>query len=560
MDLQQHLAFEMSDKYSAHEQRIIASSLLTNVLDVLHNNLEVSGGAYSLVAKNKHLLTRVLFCVYKLESAKQDMLDRFCGLYQSLAFSIEEKKQQELLIASVIIILVTNTIRDNDLSLIKALRKQLSAAGWGLREPTTALSVFAVLSMYLYYLCCSEPDVEKRLKEEIKTFVDEGNYIEERTKILSWKQLFAIAAEKFAVDYDEFIALSINGCDLEYYLLGYGAKTVVITPSYLSYWYLAQLFNASEVYTFDFPALAEKYPRIQNYLKDFGESCLDKDQKFVITDRVKEIVSFYGNDEKCFLYFMINEEYSHAFSQYINSIKYKELKGRAEDARSIDNLHLAERIKDSIESAVEKELGFDSSLSMGTKERCLSVILEKFPEAINFEKSITDFCVQSILDDIEKSIDKEIIYKDTDFESSIEKLLSKNIKYISIGAKNTHAYWIIKNETLQQKLDSFCDALEVFDGGILGQMVFVANKGIRFNCNVETVELRELSEEELAKKIIKHQRADGQFVFDGVFIPKEEIAKIIRDRFVVLTIVVQHRVVSLKSDVIEVRPYSKKLK
>ena len=92
---------------------------------------------------------------------------------------------------------------------------------------------------------------------------------------------------------------------------------------------------------------------------------------------------------------------------------------------------------------------------------------------------------------------------------------------------------------------------------MLGVYAVVTENGFRFNCSIDKVEFRNLTEEELARQVSKYQRADGQYVFRGTFLPQEEITKIIKDKFTILTIVVRHQVISSEDSIFEFKPYSK---
>ena len=88
--------------------------------------------------------------------------------------------------------------------------------------------------------------------------------------------------------------------------------------------------------------------------------------------------------------------------------------------------------------------------------------------------------------------------------------------------------------------------------------MLVTQNGFSFNCVLNNVEIRSLTKEELEKKVKNYQRADGQYVFEGVFLPQEEIIKIIQKKFMVVTVVFQHQVISSKKDVVEILPYFSK--
>lgn len=71
------------------------------------------------------------------------------------------------------------------------------------------------------------------------------------------------------------------------------------------------------------------------------------------------------------------------------------------------------------------------------------------------------------------------------------------------------------------------------------------------NCSIEKVEVRALSDDELSKTVAEYQRADGQFVYNGIFMPREKIVETIKSKYVVLLIVVKHQVDSSEDTVFE---------
>ena len=92
-----------------------------------------------------------------------------------------------------------------------------------------------MLSLYFYYLSCSDPDVPPKIKQKIKEWIVEGDIIEKETKITSWKNLFSQAAINFQVNYDRFSTLAMrNASILEYYLYGTGMKWIIFEPSYIA--------------------------------------------------------------------------------------------------------------------------------------------------------------------------------------------------------------------------------------------------------------------------------------------------------------------------------------
>lgn len=556
LEFQHDLAFELKDAYSDSDQRAIGSSLLENVFDMILQNVDISNKIYFDVSKNKHLLTRVLFRVYELPSMQAHFLEKMSGLFQYLSFNSPDRHAQNELISDTIIILAAETIKNGDLKIVEAIRHQLSNSDYCLTKSSSALNVFTVLSMYLYYLSCSEPDVPSTIKNEIKTFVEKGNYIEGKTRIKSWKNLFAKTAYEFSVDYNEFILLAMKNADvLEYYLYGNGAKFVVLTQSYISTWYLTHLLNTRRIYKIDFSSLVTNYPKLRPHLKNFGDRCLDDNKQFVPTDEMNQIIEFYDCRINNFTIFKRYEDHNHEFFNFINGLKYEELKSDSALAASVNNAELASKIHHNIVTAIEKEWGFDAQLLINNDNRYFSVLFEKTPDAVNFEEFIIDYCINSVRADLKNALKKTILYNDDKFEEGIQKILSKHPQYITESAKEIIPNFYIKDEQVKQKYIDVCGHLPVFQSNILGEDTIVLNDGFRFNCKIDKVEFRELKETELSEQAAKYQRADGQFVFNGVFLPQEEILKIIKAKYTVLTIIIRHIVVSSENKIFELYPY-----
>lgn len=555
LEFQQDLAFELKDIYNENEQRVIASSLLENVYDIMLRNVEISDELYSKISDNIYLLTRVLFCIYDFPSVQNRFLDKIGGLFQYLSFISPNRKAEDKLISDIIIILTAVTIKRGDLCILRAIRRQLSNSGYCLTKPSSALNVFVVLSMHLYYLSYSDNDVPASIKNKIKIFISEGNIIEDGTKITSWKNLFSKLATKFSVDYNKFILLAMRNSDtLIYYLFGNGAKCIVLNKSYLSQWYLTHLINTQQAYRIDFSCLARKYPNIKIHLKNFGDKCFDENKKFVPTDEMNQIVGFYGTKTQHFTLFKIREERDHIFFDCINNLKYDELKIDSHLAANINNEELAFKIRRSIETIIHNEVGFDSKLEINNAERYFTVLFEKVPDAINFDESIIGYCVNIVLADLRNSVQKTVVYSDEHFESNIQAILLKNLQYVSEGAKEILDFYI-KDKQLKQRYLNLCKCLTELQSKILGETVIVLKNGFRFNCKVQKVEFRKLTKKELSEQVVKHQRADGQYVFNGVFLPQEEIMKIIKAKYTILTIVIRHQVLSSKETIYELKPY-----
>lgn len=558
LELQKDLTDDFETQYDDREQLIIGSSLLENVFDVLLRHITVPDVIYSKVIENKFLLIRVLFQIYKLPKL-QDRFSERIGNLIILLFASKSDSLNSDLIADTIIILSAETIKNGDTTVINALRHQLSNFNYNLYQASYALDVFALLSMYFYYLSCSDPDVPSDIKQTIRKWIDEGNIVEEETKIASWKKLFSQAANRFQVDYNRFSALAIRNIRiLEYYLFGSGAKWVIFESSYVARWYLTNWLNTTRSNNYDFSALIKQYPDLKTDLKKLGNECLNSDHIFVPTAEMNQIVEFYSDNKDHFSYFKITDQVNqHHFFNFINSLNYAELKSNADQAANLDQNDLAQKIAKKIRTILYSEWGFDSKQVINNEERYFSVLFEKVPEAINFEECIIDYCVDSVLIELRNAVQKTMIYNNDQFNKNIQNILAKNPKYATQAAKNTFPHFI-KSEPLRQKFINVCHNCNEFQSKILGDMAIVlTDTDFRFNCEIQKVGFRELSEEELFNEVEKHQRADGQFVFNGVFLPREKIIEIVKAKYTVLSIIIKYQVVSSNKSVFELVPYSK---
>ena len=556
LEYQCDLAFKLVEKIDENEKIEIASSLLENVCDILYQRLDsISSEAYALLKENKHLLTRVLFCIHELSTLRNSFETKISNLLQHISFSANGYEQKCDLIADVIIVLVAKSIEKKDFSIIKAIRRQFSNSSYCLERECYALDVFNIISMYLYYLCCSEINVTDELKNAIRHFIDEDNVIEYQTKIMSWRRLFVRLEEQYNVNYDRFMTIAMrNTNDLEYYLYGCGGKWIIIDHFYLSQWYLVHLLNAGWNCTINIATLTDKYPDINRDLKMFGEYCFDEGKRFMPTETMQKIVEFYNTQKEYFTRFRLEEERNHVLFDIINSIKLEELNEDIQKACGVNNAEFSAVLSQNVENAIKGEWGYDSQLAIVNEDRGFSIFFEKTPEAINFEESTVEWVINSIFADIKKSIKKTVLYGCDTFEDRVQQILQKDIIYVSRQIKNTIPYFYVKDTQLSMDLQQLCDRCTEIKSNLLN-MAMVARNGFRFNCSIEKVELRDLSEDELSRQAARYQRADGQFVYNGVFVPRERILEIIKCKFAVLLIVFKHQVQSSEETVFELKPF-----
>ena len=558
LEFQHDIAFSLKSILDEQILYEVSGSLLENVFDVILNVFEFDDTFFKEIEKNKYLLTRVLFRLEETPAIQKRLREKISGLCQLLTFTQHLKVPDTNFLAYIVIILVSETVKQGDFGIIKALRKEYSSLMHNFRKEDVSVDIFAIVSMHLYYLCNSDARIPTELKKDIIYFINEEAYIEEFHRIESWKTLFNNMLQEFNVNFENFIKLGLLLSDsLEYWVYDNRAHFVILHSGYFVNWYLTNLLSSSRIRLFDFSKLNINFTEIKHYIKSFGDNCLDENGQFIITDKMMNIVCFYDEESKRLEKFQAFENTHHKFFNYINELKIESVNNETEQVRNISFEEFSEEIKSDITDVLVKEWGYNNSIDITNPKRSFAVLIEMFPDAINFKESILDYCRESVLFDIKNAINSKKIYNDDSFEENINILLSKKLKYATENIKSVIPDYYIHNEGLKQRYIEKCQSLEEFDSRFLNTSTLVVENGFGFNFAVNSVDVRKLKESELSEQVEKYQRTDGQYVFNGAFMPKEEITKIVNEKFVVITVVIQHQVNSSDETVFELFPYNK---
>ncbi len=174
----------------------------------------------------------------ELPSSREIMLLGVGRMFRFLCYTPNEPKSEYKIVSSILIVLVCETVKLKDFSVIKVIRRELSSLCSRFYKSSADLDVFVAVSLFLYYLCNSDSEVPSDLKEDIQAFINEGGMVEENTRIISWRELFTGAADRFYVDYNNFTSLILeHSHNMEYWLNGVGARFVALDHGYITKWY-----------------------------------------------------------------------------------------------------------------------------------------------------------------------------------------------------------------------------------------------------------------------------------------------------------------------------------
>ena len=188
------------------------------------------------------------------------------------------------MIISVIIIAVSWIIKDeNSVDCLKPLKKDYTLNYWGLSGNSGYTILFALISMYLQYLCEPERETPQELKDSIYSFI-KSDAVESGTKIFSWKALFHKFSENFPVEYIDFIDdFVINENYLNYHLDGPFAYWVVLDERYATDWFVSNKLNNVTFNMINLDFACENQIVKQCFL-DIKNECFDLNKNFLYND------------------------------------------------------------------------------------------------------------------------------------------------------------------------------------------------------------------------------------------------------------------------------------
>ncbi|HCG57802.1 MAG TPA: hypothetical protein DEV78_01110 [Clostridiales bacterium] len=552
LDIQQFLAFKLKYIDDQKELNEICDNLKSNILDVFLGELDI----ISILGENyqnyQHYLTRVVFqlvnCTEKIAS---EISDEIIDVIFYRNFDNNEIEKEFLL--SVLIAILTSVTINNNILFLESIKKKYSTNYFSLSSNSVSTLFFAIISVYLYYLVEKQNEISSGLKNKLTEFINES-YIRDNFECLSWRKLFEQFVSEFSVNYNELISVCLNN---QYYLrnINFGpfAKTVIFTKNFLTNWYLAMLFNSERVYNFDFEK--DLFTEYNYYLKNFVEDNFDNIE-FKPTKELQETASFYLGDCATFNCLKATLRSDSNFLYYYKRLAEKKLDAEADACSKVNKEDLANKYRPIICSVLTSDYGFDQNIDLSDeKEKCITVMSEKTSQAVNQDECLTNAFIDGVFYDMWKSINYEIIKKDDKFDTNITQLLSKDIdKYT--GYLTVCEYYL-SNESVKSDFMSKVNSLERVKSKVLKDLVLILKDGYKYNISVNDFLVEDLSEMQLNNEVDKYKRADGQYVYEGLFLPREKIAKLINNKYAVFTIIFKYKIETYPGALIKIDLFPK---
>lgn len=182
-----------------------------------------------------------------------------------------------------------------------------------------------------------------------------------------------------------------------------------------------------------------------------------------------------------------------------------------------------------------------------------ALLTERSSDAVNYDECIIDWAVNSILYEIWNNGVKKYshsIKTGNNFSQLIRKeLLGKDVEYATPSTEY-YVYEINDNQTQKEYLEKIKKAKAINNADYLfSKPTFILKGGFAFNCKVQ-FNVSDLTPETISQKVDEYRRTDGQYVYEGAFLTREELSRIIKDTQVIFQVVFSYKISTYKDSII----------
>ena len=554
LEYQYTLSKELTKPIDELKKREIADSLAKNIEDIVSLSKVPFSDHFEVISDN---LQFVVWTIINIHDYNPNMVGSIINslIYnQDYSKYDEEKRKYNV---QILMKLITITVPKPDLSILELVKEKYSIEAFFLRDNKFSTVIFSLISFYLFYLLEEEALLPNENKKKIIESLN-SHGIEDNRTILSWEELFKELLYGLNLNFDSFMgAFDYTRDFIEYFPLINEAKRMILNPGFAVDWYFSILLNSQNIFDIDFFSITdnETYKKI---IKSEFDNCFDG-EKFIPSQRMKRIVIFHTKAEKPFERFTMIEDKKHDFHRFINSLKYKELIDNIIAASNVENEVIAQGLRSYLENSLQKEYGYNNNIIVNDlKKKLFYNIIPKYPEAINYPQFLYENYEQGIYREIRNDINIEKATGRKQFNDKIKEINESNNKIVAVSKNLIDSLsYFVDNPNDKETFIKKCQGAQSFSSKILNGDIVFLNAAFTFNCVINKVEVRDLSSQEADDLVKEHQREDGQYVFEGTFVPQEEIKRIISKRFMVIRIEFSHKSLP-ETGIIQLNPFDKK--
>ena len=540
------------------------NSLSENLIDIVTFQLDISDIFGGNVSDYAHFVTRVLFRLNECPEGKEDcakVIGRILWHLDHPRSKTKDTVEIDFLFA-ILLSIVPSSVSRGDLSFLTKIQEYCSINPLFVSNGRNFALLFSLLSLHLYCICELEESVPPEIKDKIKkTVCMTRNQIRGISVVYPWRTLFQRILSCAHVDYHEFMRVFENNAhSMEYMLLGEGMRTVIMNEHLAFQWYVANMLNRYDSDFDDYDAVfgSTLDDDTAFYLKRLYDDCYKDSKTFVTPDYMKKMLSFYGVENQLAT-FITSEKGSPKFYEYLTDIKAQEIRDEAKKLQEVDEVALAGRVKDGVTKVICSEWGLDKTLQLPTDNRYLCVFLEK-STAVNFDETLIDCFAQSIFYNLSNALNSMLPTQrptDVSLDERIKALLKEDVVAASFDC--VYIAHSIADTELQNRYREMISTIERFQSSILpqAQASFVLQGGFSFNCQVDDVVIERPDEKQINERVEEYKRADGQYVYEGTFLNREDVYDVVSKKAMLITLSIRYALHAPQNRIITIDPFPK---
>lgn len=553
LEVQEQQAFELSSIQDKERQLQIAEAIYVNLKDILYFNFDFTKQFKGEAKNNVYRVTRALFRLAEIPSYEKRATELLAEVITTIDY-LETREKKEFIMA-VALPMVSISVTSKDFLFAKAIRRKFSLFKYNLCENNALAVLFSVMSLHFYYLCNGAHDVEDDLKQKIREFIDyEG--IDDNVRVDSWKSLLKIQLGDINFDVKQLVDyFNLNELNWDVHVQNFEAHFAVLTSSYILQWYLTCLFYSYVFGKIDFNALLIGDDELDYAIREVGSKIISESGKIFFTEEMKCMAEFYGlnigSDENVAL--KIRES---GFVEFVNNLHIEDLHKRQREAEGVNLDNLVKNYKEKVENSITAEFGYNSSIRIDDNPRYMNMLLEKRVDAWNYDGVIVETILNLISKEILRNTPLTVIERNEKFDEEMEKILELGMP-LNITSAGYSCGFYINNSILRQEFDNAVKNASKISSKIFSGSYFVKEGGFSFNCEVVTMKVRELTPDQISKQADRYKRGDGQYVYDGAIISREELESIIGRMWYILSTGIRFKIIANKNMIFRIDLFSK---
>ena len=518
----------------------IAGAIQKNISDILYSKFDLTEELKEPAPDYINKIRLTLLYLSKMPEFTQSTADLVAEVASLM--DCREESEQKIFILIIILRVISNSVTTKYFSFAKAMRKVFSQHKYSLGRKKTLSALFSMMSVHFYYLCNDARNVDEDFKKQIKEFINfEG--IEGNTVIHSWKKLLYRNVDNTAFGVQDLIDL-FNLIDGEWDVPVYSSEAyfIVFTNNYILQWYLMCLFKSTSVWEYDFGNLLAGSQETKIELLEIGDQLLNDNTEEIFTPQMLKMAEFYNLRPEFKSKYISKVISTCGFSDFIKGLRREKFNAMQAQAEAINIAEIIKAFSTKIEANIVSEWGYSEKIGLDNESKYIQLVLEKLPDVGSYEIIIEDLA-SLIIEYIQNNISPVIIKRDKNYDETVAKTLKLYEDWNFTKRVYSYEHTVSKKE-IKELVKAKLKSENAIKSRILTGYYIVKRGGFSFNCKIEEITTKQLNPEQISQIAEAQKRTDGQYVYNGELISREEIENIIGKRWFILTIEFRCKVVT----------------